>query len=556
MSLPVYLRLRLDTERPDSGPGSRPGSADNKPYLETSTDEPNTIITNPPEKSRTRSKEKFVFSEVFNGSTQEATYKKVMLPMVKNVVTGTGDGLMFAMGTTGSGKTHTLLGNPREGNPGMVHYALKSVFDAIGDRLCQFEEAEAIADKVAPSRESNAMEAHPFIDNGILTQDEGRLNRFIETSVVAENADLYSAVAQRASHGVYLSMVEIYNDRVFDLLDKRRPVVVKCDTRGRFGIPSQTKLFCASIQEAFQVLEQANALRSTHSTESNSVSSRSHALFTVTVKRLGRSVTTTTLTIGDLAGSERNKSTRAEGERLSESCAINQSLMMLGQCLQRQREVKGFKLDRSILRSSKLAQLLLPVAFSKDAMTALLVTANQNADFSSTIQIMRYAAIARDTLKAPVTPAYLKRVVSGGQAPAQRSVSASSVSSNGSTMSHMSGMSAASHTSHDDARDNLIRTISALQEQLYQAQQREETLELQIREEVNVEMESHIEQMHQWYLDQLDQATDAAQNFTDKKISILGRRVYNDNGNDELSRLRKENQLLKERLGVEKENAI
>ncbi|CAG79390.1 P-loop containing nucleoside triphosphate hydrolase protein [Yarrowia lipolytica] len=548
MSLPVYLRLRKDDEQPSS----RPSSATDKPYLEIASDDPSTIITNPPEKSRTRTKEKFAFSEVFDGSTQEEVYKKVMLPMVKNVVTGSGDGLLFAMGTTGSGKTHTLLGNPRLGRPGMVHYALKSVFDAIGDRLCLFDEAEAVAEKSAgPNRESHVLEAIPFIDNGILTQSQHQLNQFIENAVVAENADLYSSVGQRSSHGVYISMVEIYNDRVFDLLDKRRPVVVKCDTKGKFGIPSQTKLFCATIQEAFQVLEQAHALRSTHSTESNSVSSRSHALFTVTVKRLGRTMLTTSLTIGDLAGSERNKSTRAEGERLSEACSINQSLMMLGQCLQRQREVKGYKLDRSILRSSKLAQLLLPVAFSRDAMTALLITANQNADFSSTIQIMRYSALARDTIKPPVTPAYLKRAGSGPSTPAQRAVSNSSISSTGSTMSHMSS---ASHTSHDDTKDNLIRTIAALQEQLYQAQQREDALEIQIREEVNQEMETHMEQMRQWYLDQLDQATDAAQNFTDKKISILGRRVNSDNVSDELVKLRKENQLLKQRLNVDKEN--
>lgn len=550
MSLPVFLRLRKDDEQPSS----RPSSATDKPYLEIVPDDPSNIITNPPEKSRIRTKEKFAFSEVFDGSTQEEVYKKVMLPMVKNVVTGNGDGLLFAMGTTGSGKTHTLLGNPRLGRPGMVHYALKSVFDAIGDRLCHFDEVEAVAERAAgANRESHVLEAIPFIDNGILTQSQTQLNQFIENAVVAENVDLHASVAQRASHAVYISMVEIYNDRVFDLLDKRRPVVVKCDTRGRFGIPSQTKLFCATIQEAFQVLEQAHALRSTHSTESNSVSSRSHALFTVTVKRLGRTLTTTSLTIGDLAGSERNKSTRAEGERLSEACSINQSLMMLGQCLQRQREVKGYKLDRSILRSSKLAQLLLPVAFSRDAMTALLITANQNADFASTIQIMRYSALARDTIKPPVTPAYLqKRQGSAGPStPAQRTVSSSSVSSNNSAMSHVSS---ASNTSHDDTKDNLIRTIAALQEQLYQAQQREEALELQIREEVNTEMEEHMEQMRQWYLDQLDQMSDAAQNFTDKKISILGRRVNSDNGGDELAKLRKENQLLRQKLGAEKEN--
>lgn len=68
----------------------------------------------------------------------------------------------------------------------------------------------------------------------------------------------------------------------------------------------------------------------------NSVSSRSHAVFTATIKitnykRTGEEITKTSrLHIVDLAGSERSKDTKVEGLRLVEANNINKSLTTLG----------------------------------------------------------------------------------------------------------------------------------------------------------------------------------------------------------------------------------
>ena len=63
----------------------------------------------------------------------------------------------------------------------------------------------------------------------------------------------------------------------------------------------------------------------------NAVSSRSHTIFTIIVKRQSGSATTTArLTCVDLAGSERASKTKPTGVQLTEAKSINQSLSALG----------------------------------------------------------------------------------------------------------------------------------------------------------------------------------------------------------------------------------
>jgi len=63
-------------------------------------------------------------------------------------------------------------------------------------------------------------------------------------------------------------------------------------------------------------------------------SSRSHLVFMITVRGLDKAsgaVSTGTLTLCDLAGSERVSKSEATGQRLTEAAAINKSLSALGQ---------------------------------------------------------------------------------------------------------------------------------------------------------------------------------------------------------------------------------
>ena len=116
---------------------------------------------------------------------------------------------------------------------------------------------------------------------------------------------------------VLVSMYEVYNDRIFDLLshprnskdNRRRPLLFKY-TEGssdRKLVAGLKKVVCGSYEEALMVLETGLAERSVAGTGSNSVSSRSHGFFCLEVKKRRQGGMCTAwsgsqLTIVDLAG--------------------------------------------------------------------------------------------------------------------------------------------------------------------------------------------------------------------------------------------------------------
>ena len=157
-----------------------------------------------------------------------------------------------------------------------------------------------------------------------------------------------------AEYAIVISMYEVYNDRIFDLLTppikshatkepRRRPLLFKPTelSPDRKMVAGLRKIICGSLNEALLVLEAGLHERRVAGTGSNSVSSRSHGFFCAEVKkrRRGRASSPwggSTLSIVDLAGSERARDAKTQGATLAEAGKINESLMYLGQCLQMQ----------------------------------------------------------------------------------------------------------------------------------------------------------------------------------------------------------------------------
>lgn len=156
---------------------------------------------------------------------------------------------------------------------------------------------------------------------------------------------------------VLVSMYEVYNDRIFDLLTpasktsstrdyRRRPLLFKSTEQSpdRKVVAGLRKIICSSAKEALMILDAGLQERRIAQTGSNSVSSRSHGFFCVELKKRpkGRSDkywNGSTLTIVDLAGSERARDAKTQGATLAEAGKINESLMYLGQCLQMQSDI-------------------------------------------------------------------------------------------------------------------------------------------------------------------------------------------------------------------------
>jgi hypothetical protein len=161
----------------------------------------------------------------------------------------------------------------------------------------------------------------------------------------------------KAEYAIVISMYEVYNDRIFDLLTpasrvaatkdfRRRPLLFKPTEQSpdRKVVAGLRKIICGTMREALMVLEAGLHERRVAGTGSNSVSSRSHGFFVVEVKkrrkgRIAAPWSGSTLTIVDLAGSERARDAKTQGATLAEAGKINESLMYLGQCLQMQSDL-------------------------------------------------------------------------------------------------------------------------------------------------------------------------------------------------------------------------
>ncbi len=117
----------------------------------------------------------------------------------------------------------------------------------------------------------------------------------------------------------------------------------------------------SSSEQILKMMKRGAQSRPTASTKMNEMSSRSHAIFIVTIERTEKKDGVTTHSIGklnfvDLAGSERIRVTGATGQRLEECKKINQSLAALGNVI----SALSSKANRSHVpyRNSKLTRLL------------------------------------------------------------------------------------------------------------------------------------------------------------------------------------------------------
>jgi Kinesin motor domain len=127
-----------------------------------------------------------------------------------------------------------------------------------------------------------------------------------------------------SDYAIVVSMYEVYNDRIYDLLtpqsstsgssktgqqkDRRRALLFKSTEKSpdRKVVAGLRKIICGDLNEALMVLETGLYERRVAGTGSNSVSSRSHGFFCVEVKKRkhnsSRAWNGSTLTIVDLAG--------------------------------------------------------------------------------------------------------------------------------------------------------------------------------------------------------------------------------------------------------------
>jgi hypothetical protein len=213
-----------------------------------------------------------------------------------------------------------------------------------------------------------------------------RCIRYLQGSLGTSSADCSS---------ISLSVLEIYNEQVVDLLDPARPrLQLREGGDGEVYAAGQLIAQLSSASDLTSHIEAATLSRSTASTGINATSSRSHCIATVTLTMHGgHGRTTSRLNLVDLAGSERLKKAHASSatERVREGIHINGGLLALGNVIQALCDGKA----HVPFRTSKLTRLLQPSLAGNSRTVMIACVSSGDRSMDETLNTLKYADRAR-----------------------------------------------------------------------------------------------------------------------------------------------------------------
>ncbi|KAI9740393.1 MAG: kinesin-like protein Klp8 [Cirrosporium novae-zelandiae] len=209
---------------------------------------------------------------------------------------------------------------------------------------------------------------------------------------------------------VEVSYLEIYNEKVRDLLNPTTKGNLKVREHPSTGpyVEDLAKLVVQSFQEIDNLMDEGNKARTVAATNMNETSSRSHAVFTLTLTQKRHDAETSMdtekvakISLVDLAGSERATSTGATGARLKEGAEINRSLSTLGRVIAALADLSSVKKKNSKAASmvpyrDSVLTWLLKDSLGGNSMTAMIAAISPaDINFDETLSTLRYADSAK-----------------------------------------------------------------------------------------------------------------------------------------------------------------
>ncbi|XP_057577433.1 kinesin-like protein KIF24 [Hippopotamus amphibius kiboko] len=275
----------------------------------------------------------FYFDEVFDEAcTNQDVYMKTTHPLIQHIFNG-GNATCFAYGQTGAGKTYTMIGTHQ--NPGLYALAAKDIFRQL--------------DVSQPRR-------HLF---------------------------------------VWISFYEIYCGQLYDLLNRRKRLFAREDSKHVVQIVGLRELQVNSVELLLEVILKGSKERSTGATGVNADSSRSHAIIQIQIKDSAKR-TFGRISFIDLAGSERAADARdSDRQTKMEGAEINQSLLALKECIR----ALDQEHTHTPFRQSKLTQVLKD-SFIGNAKTCMIANISpSHVATEHTLNTLRYADRVKELKK-------------------------------------------------------------------------------------------------------------------------------------------------------------
>ncbi|XP_008567270.1 PREDICTED: kinesin-like protein KIF27 isoform X2 [Galeopterus variegatus] len=301
----------------------------------------------------------FTFDFVFGkNSTQDEVYNTCVKPLMLSLIEGY-NATVFAYGQTGSGKTYTIGGghvaSVVEGQKGIIPRAIQEIFQNISE--------------------------NPSID-----------------------------------FSIKVSYIEVYKEDLRDLLEletSMKDIHIREDEKGNTVIFGAKECHVENADEVMSLLEMGNAARHTGTTQMNEHSSRSHAIFTISISQVKKNMEAaedgswyshchivSKFHFVDLAGSERVTKTGNTGERFKESIQINSGLLALGNVISALGDPRR-KSSHIPYRDAKITRLLKDSLGGSAKTVMITCVSPSSSDFDESLNSLKYANRARNIRNKP-----------------------------------------------------------------------------------------------------------------------------------------------------------
>ena len=299
-----------------------------------------------------RNEKIFFFDQIFDEeNNNKDVFDKSIKPMIDNLIEGY-NSTILAYGITGTGKTHTIFGDYNNENTekGIVINAINYLFEQI---------------------------------NFLKQKSENEKNYIVK-----------------------VSYLEIYNETVIDLLNKKNySLMIVEDINKGIYVPDLKEFVINSSLELENLINEGNKKRTMAATNQNQFSSRSHAILQINLIQCEKikknninkeEIKFSKFLLVDLAGSERGGIEK--GKRREEGSNINKSLLSLGNCINILSDPS--KVGNFVpYRDSKLTRLLKD-SLGGNIVTLMMACVSPSQKFyDESINTLNYASKAKKIKK-------------------------------------------------------------------------------------------------------------------------------------------------------------
>ncbi|CAO3597578.1 unnamed protein product [Absidia cylindrospora] len=267
----------------------------------------NTVTIVPHQKS-------FHFDHVFD---TESAQNQVYTGVVSNLIDRFLDGYnvtILAYGQTSSGKTHTIMGSAGMDQEGIIPRAMSAFFERLHSTISPSPSSSSSTSSqqstptlsstnISPMFPPSPSSSYLRLSRSPVSPSKLRpVSTIITSGSPKEYGDsnscrrdsapalLWRTSEKSSRNSVHVSFVEIYNEELVDLLNpspsnERPPTAIREDTRGQIHWTGVREVPVSKPEEVLRCLQIGADARATGSTDMNAKSSRSHAIFTVTLKQ-------------------------------------------------------------------------------------------------------------------------------------------------------------------------------------------------------------------------------------------------------------------------------